>query len=38
LVMRGNLDFFLQRQSAEANASKATQQDSRSPEMAGYFG
>jgi LacI family transcriptional regulator len=39
LVMRGNLDFFLQRQSQETSAEKNTQLRSATPELADeYFG
>jgi LacI family transcriptional regulator len=38
LVMRGNLDFFLQRQSLESNPQRAVRLQSASPEMVEYFG
>jgi LacI family transcriptional regulator len=38
LVMRGNLDFFLQRQSSESTPQKAVRLQSASSEMADYFG
>lgn len=38
LVMRGNLDFFLQRQSLESSPQRVARLQSASPEMAEYFG
>jgi len=38
LVMRGNLDFFLQRQSLESNAERGVKAQGASPELAEYFG
>ena len=38
LVMRGNLDFFLQRQSLESSPQRMARLQSASPEMAEYFG
>jgi LacI family transcriptional regulator len=38
LVMRGNLDFFLQRQSLESSPQRMARLQSTSPEMAEYFG
>ncbi len=38
LVMRGNLDFFLQRQSSESSPQRAVRLQSASPEMIEYFG
>ena len=38
LVMRGNLDFFLQRQSLESSAERGVKVHSASPELAEYFG
>jgi LacI family transcriptional regulator len=38
LVMRGNLDFFLQRQSAESGTQKATPLPSEASEMVEYVG
>lgn len=38
LVMRGNLDFFLQRQSLESSPQRAVRLQSASPEMVEYFG
>jgi len=38
LVMRGNLDFFLKRQSLESTPKLATRQQSTSPELVEYFG
>ena len=38
LVMRGNLDFFLQRQSQESNAERDVRLQSTSPELTEYFG
>ncbi len=38
LVMRGNLDFFLQRQSLESGALRSVRLQSTSPELAEYFG
>jgi len=37
LVMRGNLDFFLQRQSLESSPQRAVRLQSTSPEMGEYF-
>jgi LacI family transcriptional regulator len=38
LVMRGNLDFFLQRQSLESSPQRAVRLQSASPELVEYFG
>jgi LacI family transcriptional regulator len=38
LVMRGNLDFFLQRQSQESSTERSVRLRSTSPELAEYFG
>jgi LacI family transcriptional regulator len=38
LVMRGNLDFFLQRQSLESSTERSVKLHSTSPELAEYFG
>ncbi len=38
LVMRGNLDFFLQRQSLESSAERGVKVQSTSPELTEYFG
>jgi hypothetical protein len=38
LVMRGNLDFFLQRQSLESSPQRALRLQSASPELVEYFG
>jgi LacI family transcriptional regulator, galactose operon repressor len=38
LVMRGNLDFFLQRQSLESSPHQAVRLQSVSPELVEYFG
>jgi LacI family transcriptional regulator len=38
LVMRGNLDFFLQRQSQESSTERSVRLQSASPEMSEYFG
>jgi LacI family transcriptional regulator len=38
LVMRGNLDFFLQRQSLESSPHRAVRLQSVSPELVEYFG
>jgi hypothetical protein len=35
--MRGNLDFFLQRQSLESNPQKAVRLDGASPDMVEYL-
>jgi hypothetical protein len=36
--MRGNLDFFLQRQSLESRPQRAVRLQSASPELVEYFG
>jgi ABC-type sugar transport system substrate-binding protein len=38
LVIRGNIDFFLQRQSQESNTERSVRLQSTSPELAEYFG
>ena len=38
LVMRGNLDFFLQRQSQESSTERSVRLQSASPELSEYFG
>jgi LacI family transcriptional regulator len=38
LVMRGNLDFFLQRQSLESSTEKSTKHRAAPPELAEFFG
>jgi LacI family transcriptional regulator len=38
LVMRGNLDFFLQRQSLESSPQRAIRLQSAAPELVEYFG
>jgi LacI family transcriptional regulator len=38
LVMRGNLDFFLQRQSLESGTERSVKPKSASEELAEYFG
>jgi len=38
LVMRGNLDFFLQRQSLESGPERAIRRQSSTPELVEYFG
>ena len=38
LVMRGNLDFFLQRQSLESSPQRMVRLQNDSPELVDYFG